>query len=458
MNPPLSPDDALTISRAIDGDLSPEEQTRFEARLAHDDVFRAEVEARRRLQHVVRRAPGVDADPGFVDRVMTTLPSHERETGNLLPFPRKYVPAAALAVTAVAALATFMVLESRIPLLRFWQHQARSVLSVYEQTVAQGNFWPLLGDLDDDRTIQFAFTGTLPIDEEKGATLKVDDRAKDGYRIEVQRDAARPKREVTVAEFMAAVKPSASQRQALDSVLHAAREELQTAVLVGANDEVAIKADLRRLNRAVVSGLAAVLEPEQRVKMSRFMTVREAPYVLFGSDAEPSPSQEIVAAMRVPRERHEFVVLRPDSLLIGRYAIDPDQLRWQAEQAQAMAAELEARRDRMIRRWVDQPGWPDLPAIAPEAMARFNVKSRRDRLSIEVSDSMSGRVMFFNMSVAPRVWVEGGEPDAPEAESELQFPAAPSGRARVVVAPRAPNPPKPDSVRAKRRALPVVIE
>lgn len=456
MNLPLPPDDALFISRAIDGDLKPDEQQQFDERLARDQAFRGEVESRRRLASLVSCMPGVAADPDFVDRVMTTLPAPERETVDLLPFPRRYLPAAAIAVTAVVAVATFMVLESRIPLLRFWERQSATVRQAYEQTVAQGNFWPLLGDLDDDRTIQFAFTGTLPIDEEKGATLKVDDRAKDGYRIEVQKDAARPKREVTVAEFMSAVKPSEIQRRALDSVLNAAREELQTAVLVGANDEVAIKADLRRLNRAMVSGLAAVLEPEQRAKMSRFMTVRDAPYVLFGSDAEPSTSQEIVREMRAPRERHEFVVLRPDSLLITRYHVDAAELHRQAEQFHVMTAELAARRDRMLRRWVDQPGMPEVPAIAPEMMARVNVKSRRDRLSIEVADSANGRIMFFNISVAPRVWVEGGEADAPEAAAEVQGIEFPGGR--VVVSPRVPMPPKTDSAKVKRRALPIIID
>jgi hypothetical protein len=456
MNLPLPSDDALLISRAIDGDLTDDEQRQFDERLARDEVFRAEVESRRRLQTLVRRMPGLAADDGFVNRVMTTLPAREREAGDLLPFPRRYLPVAALAVTAVVAVATFMVLESRIPLLRFWEQQSATVREAYEQTVAQGNFWPLLGDLDDDRTIQFAFTGTLPIDEEKGATLKVDDRAKDGYRIEVQRDAARPKREVTVAEFMSAVKPSELQRRALDSVLNAAREELQTAVLVGANDEVAIKADLRRLNRAMVSGLAAVLEPEQRAKMSRFMTVREAPYVLFGSDAEPSTSQEIIREMRAPRERHEFVVLRPDSLLIRRYHVDAAELNRQAERFHVMSAELAARRDRMLRRWVDQPGVPEIPAIAPEMMARVNVRSRRDRLSIEVADSVSGRVMFFNIAVAPRVWVEGGEPDAPDAADGLEQTRFPGGRAPL--APRLSAPPTVDSSKVKRRALPIAID
>jgi hypothetical protein len=123
-----------------------------------------------------------------------------------------------------------------------------------------------------------------------------------------------------------------------------------------------------------------------------------------------------------------------------------------------MAAELEVRRARMIRTWVDRPGLPEVPAIAPEAMARLNVRSRRDRLSIEVSDSMNGRIMFFNMTIAPRVWVEGGEPDVSAGESEMQVSGVGAGPTRVVVTPRTPIPQKPDSMKAKRRALPVVIE
>jgi hypothetical protein len=160
--------------------------------------------------------------------------------------------------------------------------------------------------------------------------------------------------------------------------------------------------------------------------------------------------------MRAPRERHEFVVLRPDSLLITRYHVDAAELHRQAEQFHVMSAELAARRDRMLRRWVDQPGVPEIPAIAPEMMARVNVRSRRDRLSIEVADSVSGRVMFFNITVAPRVWVEGGEPEAPEPAAEIEETGFPGER--VVIAPRVPVPPKVDSAKAKRRALPIVIE
>lgn len=460
MSLPLQSADALFISRAIDGDLTVEERATFDGRYSEDEGFRQEVDARRRVKDLLGRLPGVPSDPTFAGRVAARLTSIEREERNLLPFPRRYLPVAAMVATVVVAVATFMILQSRIPILRFWEQQAETVRQAYQQSLAQGSLLPLLGNLDSDRALQFAFTGTLQLDEDKGTTLKVDDRSKDGYRIEVQKDAPRPVRGVTVSEFMSAVKPTTAQRRALDSVLNAAREELQTAVLVGANEEVAIKSDLRRLNRAVVSGLAACLEPEQRVKMNRFMTVRDAPYVLMGNDEHPRSSQEIVATLRPKAPRQEFLVLRPDSFIISRLHIDAREVYERAAEHQAMAVELAARRERMIHRWVTELPGPEIPAIAPEALARINVKTRRDRLSIEVNDSLNERVIFFNIGVAPRGWVEEADPALEEMNFEFQVRTEGGtrpGERRVIVAPGSLSR-KADSVRAKRRAFPVVVQ
>ena len=454
----LRPEEELLISRSLDGDLSHDELSTFDRRCADDSAFREEVDARRRLKALLERTSLVEPDPMFAARVAEAVRAHEREEWGFLPFPRRYLPVASLVATAVVAVATFMLLQSRIPILRFWERQAETVRQAYEQTLSKGSLLPLLGDLDSDRALQFAFTGTLPLDEAKGTTLSVDDRSKDGYRIEVQKEAPRSVKGLTVSEFMSAVKPTRAQRQALDSVLNAGREELQTAVLVGANDEVAIKADLRRLNRAMVSGLAACLEPEQRSKMSRFMTVRDAPYVLVGNDSHARTSQEIVATLRPSVARSEFVVLRPDSLLITRYRFNEEELRAQVKQHQWIAVELAARRDRMMQRWGNETPRPTGPATAPEVLARVQIRTRRDRLSIEVSDSLNERVFFFNVGVAPRVWVEEMDPELDDLNLQLQVRT--DGR---TLAPSAPRPPASggrisDSAHAKRRAFPVVVE
>ena len=114
----------------------------------------------------------------------------------------------------------------------------------------------------------------------------------------------------------------------------------------------------------------------------------------------------------------------------------------------------------MIHRWVTELPGPDIPAIAPEALARVTVKTRRDRLSIEVNDSLNERVIFFNIGVAPRVWVEETDPAVEEMNFEFQVRTEKGtrpGARGVVVAPGSVRR-QADSARVKRRAFPVVVQ
>lgn len=451
---PLIPSDRALIERSLDNELTSSEQQDFERRYATDESFRSEVEQYRRLKALLgaRRPP--DPDPAFWTRLSAEIRSRKEEDANLLPFPRRVLPLA-LGISAVFLAAVgFAVVQNSYPILRFWERQSTAVREAVSSGISRASLLPLFTGLDPDRALQFAFYGTLPLDEDKGTTLKVDERNRDGYRIEVQKEPPRKQRKVTVSEFMAEVRPTHEQRVAIDSLLLIARHELEGAVLVGANREVAINANLHQLNKTMVSGLAACLTQDQRGRLNRLLTEREAPYVVVAQgNANVQPS-EVMARVRATLPHRDFVIVGPDSVEMTRMSVNVDELRMAMEQNRAMFTELAERRARMLQEWTLREAPEPVAVAGSENFPRIYVRTHRGRLTIDVNDSLPGRPVYFNIAVTPRVQVDVNGELPSVFDLEMNVP-----RARTTAVPQAPRRGINivDTVARPRRPLPVDI-
>ncbi|OGU46816.1 MAG: hypothetical protein A3H45_12020 [Ignavibacteria bacterium RIFCSPLOWO2_02_FULL_55_14] len=401
----IPPQDHQLLSRLLDGDLSDRERDVVELRIAKEPDLRTAYEELVRLRSLVRDLPHLPPDPFFWTRVKAALDSTRDEEKNLLPFPRSYLPAVVAAAFIVIVGAGLILVQNRLSILTFWERQSTALREAYQQGVVQGSLLPFFSNLDADRTLQFALYGTLPLDEEKGTTLKVDERSSTGYRIEVQKELPRKIKKLTVTEFMTEVQPTVSQRATLDSVLKAAREELEASVLVGADDAMAINVDLHRLNKAVVSGLVACLQPQQRVKFNRLLEEREAPYTVVSRSKEVRQADEVIKSFHASPKGPEFVVVTADSMRLSRFHVNMEAMR--QSMSEGMIEEMALRRERAIRRLVSTTAEFDGPVIAHPDIPRMSVTSRKDRLTIELTqDSATDGAFFFNISVAPRIPVE----------------------------------------------------
>jgi len=317
------------MSLYLDGMLSPSERRDVEALLERSAEARTELDEVRRLKALLGDRKRLEPDPAFWTRLSARLQNRTSEEQSLLPFPRRFLPAVGgLAVLGVAAVG-FLLIQNRISVMQFFSRQTQAVKEVYERGLLKGNILPVLASVDRDDALRFSLFGTLPLDEKSKTTLRVDETAERGYRIEVGKPEKKSERAVTFDAFMAEVKPTARQREVIDSLLEYARHRLASSVLAGDNNALAIDPDLPKLNRTVVAGIASCLEPPQRVQLVRLLTAHRAPYTVEIGNDIPAEPELVMQRLRPVQRAQRFVLIRPDTTGVAHVQVDLDRLHQQ---------------------------------------------------------------------------------------------------------------------------------
>ena len=315
------------MSLSLDGALSQSEQERLDAYLAEHP------EAGRELSdlHVMKKLLGakgkVAANPYFWTRVSDRMKQREEEAANLLPFPRKYLPLVSAAGVLAFIMLGITVFIRRDSILQYLSDQSEAVQQAYESSVLKGSVMPLFADLGNDDVLQFALFGTLLLDKESETALRVDEGSTDGYRIEVGLTSDRRIPKVTVRDLIDEVRPSVTQVHQIDSVLREAGKRIELAGFYAENNALAIDPEITRLNRIVLSNIAAILVPVQRERFDRFLEDRNAQYAIAASQAHISHPPAIPLP-RQPAEgqQRDFIVITPDSFVVTALGLNVDSI------------------------------------------------------------------------------------------------------------------------------------
>ncbi len=405
----ISSRDRERAQQYIDDRLTDEEARAFEERLASDAELKKAYDELRVLRDLLQRGERLERDPAFWTKVQARLEGQKEGEHNLLPFPQKYLPLAASGFALLVLLSFSYVFDNRLSFFRFWETGTDAVRSAYQSTVDEAAFIPLFSGLDNDKTLQFALYGSLPLDEAGGTMLNVDERSAEGYRIEVHKEQPRKQKKVTVADFVAEVRPTNVQKAVIDSLLTESRRELEGAVLVGQNDAVAINADLSQLNRAMASGIVSVLEPEQRLRLKRLLNETDAAYEYSARTRVSPPSPDGFRTVRVPRPKNTFVVLSPETVALRSLSVDAAQIQREMRESQARFREVQALREKTIQWLVNEPrissGAVPEGGVAP----RVSLRSRKDRLTIHIMADTAKANMYVYETESGGVFVRGGD-------------------------------------------------
>ncbi|RPI02818.1 MAG: hypothetical protein EHM64_13320 [Ignavibacteriae bacterium] len=338
--------DAL-LSQYVDGVLSESEAQRVETMLAEDASARQQVEELKSLKGLLGTQPKLNPDIGFWTRLSVTMQEQKQEEMNLLPFPRKYLPALSVMVTAVAIVAGTVIIQNRMQVAQFFSEKSLAVRSVYENKILQGSLLPLFSKVDKESALQFSLFGTLMLDNKTETALHVDEQSEKGYRIEVGNNLKRNTTRVTFDRFVAEVKPSEKQRKIIDSLLELTGRRIESSVLIGENNTMAIAPDLPKLNRLMVTNIASCLEPLQRVNFERLLEAHDAPYTVMASHASAEKTQTYCQSIPKYPQSDRFVIITPDTMMYSRIHVDFDSLRWQMEKNFVNAA---FRREAMLKK------------------------------------------------------------------------------------------------------------
>jgi hypothetical protein len=341
------------LSRYVDGDLEGDALRDFESYLKeHPDAAR-ELEAYKRMQNVLAGQSNLPPDVAFWRKLSERLEQRAEERENLLPFPRKYVPAV-VGFASVALVAIGVVLYTQKgSIFNFLNQTTQEVQTVFQDNLLKGTIVPLFAGIDRDHALQYALFGTLPLDDESNRALRVDETSAQGYTIEMGSTIKEKRPRVTVQDLVDEVGPTLHQSEAIDSVLDDARRQIESSAFSAENNAIAIDPELTKLNRATLFSIASVLEPKQRVKFDTFLKKHGSSYVVDVGEkgvpwqVRPHPNPPPVARTGeiVPRA---YVVMTPDTFVYTQLEVDLKQFQMQRKEMVRLRQERDKDIDRLV--------------------------------------------------------------------------------------------------------------
>lgn len=312
------------ISLYLDGELESAELKKFQEFLSSHPATAKEVEILLTAKKSLHDKKKLAANDWFWLKLSNSL--EVKELRNRSHF---FSSRPGLAITAAFVL-IFMLIGSiylnDAPIFhRFFVEKKNQM----ESTLLSGEILPFFSNLDKNAVLNFALFGSIPLDSATNTSLQVKNTSDSGSQIEiVHRDPANRNTPVTVADFYEKVGIVKEQQQIIvDSILSAYRQKLQGSVLVSENNEIAIHEQLADLNRAMVSTLAASLEPVQRGRFKKYLEVRQAPYAIVSLDLPKIESKIIFEKMPTYAKNSRYVVISKDTVGFAEVKMNFDSIR-----------------------------------------------------------------------------------------------------------------------------------
>lgn len=310
------------ISLYIDGELDIHESKKFEEYLANHPVTAREVEILRSAKKTFASKKLLTKNDWFWLKLHNRLEENARHSTASQLNKRPMLSYISLAA-ATALVIGFIYFKDAPMFHQFFRDKKQQVEDVYRNNIMTGNILPLFENLNKEDILNFALFGSIAIDSSQTTSLQVRNTEDKGTQIEFVRNNAPHTQPVSMKDFASELGISRHQKELVDSILGSYKERLRTSVLVSENDEVAVHAELVDLNRAMVSTIAACLEPVQRTRFQRFLENRNAPYAVVAVNAPKIPSNELFGSIPTISRSNNYVVITSDTVGIAEVQIAP---------------------------------------------------------------------------------------------------------------------------------------
>ncbi|MBR9978918.1 MAG: hypothetical protein KFH87_12605 [Bacteroidetes bacterium] len=323
---------ARLLSLYLDGALDDVRREAFEQRIAEDAELQEAYTEMRALRDRLSAHPPLPANHALADRIMQSVHTIDDQPDPILPLPRRFHPAAAaVAMVMIITVMGYAWLQ-RESILRYVSDTGSQVQYTYEETILKGWIMPLFQKTGRDDVLQFAMFGTLPLDREEGTILQVDESTDLGYRLELSGGSSPKLPAATVDELYEEIQPTDKQRLTFDTLFHYAQQQLESAVLMNEEREIAINPAISRFHTMILSGIAEQLDARQIVRFEHYLERRNTPYTIAAVHVPHVPSpfktpRSFTERFRSIRTPDEFVVLHDDSVTIMRLQLNMDSLR-----------------------------------------------------------------------------------------------------------------------------------
>lgn len=393
------------LSAYLDHELTEAQARAVEELLSRDPDARREFEELKFLKTLLSSRKGIPPSIGFWSRLSTELDRRKREEENLLPFPRKFLPVVATVAAVIVVAVGIVLYEQRTSVVDYVSQQSERVQRAVEDNVLKGSILPLFSNVDKNQALRFAMFGTIPLDAKAETELRVDEDSAKWVSINVDKSGAVKAPLVTVQDFVDEVRPTRLQLQIIDSLLDLGRHKLEGSVFVAEDRAMAVHPELSRLNRDMLSGIAATLEPDQRVKFNRFLQLKKAPYTLTGGQQTPPSMDRILSRLRLPQQTDRYVVVSPETVVVAGLRIDIDSVRRHYYRVEERGHAVSVHVDGLIRRIAERDGNVAQAREFPSPKVR--VFGDSEAFSIQIGSGWEG---FRNPE--PEMWVKPRVPTA----------------------------------------------
>lgn len=395
------------LSAYLDHELDDAQARAVEALAASDPEVRKELEELKSLKALLSSKKGIPPSIGFWTRLSTEIQRRKKEEENLLPFPRKYLPAVATVAAVIVVAVGIVLYEQRSSVVDYVSKQSEKVQRAVEDNVLKGSILPLFSHVDKNQALRFAMFGTIPLDAKAETELRVDEDSAKWVSINVDKSGAVKAPLVTVQDFVDEVRPTRIQLQIIDSLLDLGRHKLEGSVFVAEDRAMAVHPELSRLNRDMLSGIAATLEPYQRVRFNRFLQNRKAPYTLTGGQQTPPSMDRILRRLRLPQQTDHYVVVSPETVVVAGLQIDIDSVRRHFYRVEERGHSVAVQVDGLIRRIAEREG--NITQVHEFPSPKVRVFGDSEVFSIQIGSGWEGlRNPESEMWVKPRIPVSSG--------------------------------------------------
>ncbi len=349
------------VSLYLDGELDEVETKKLEEYLEIRPMVMREVEILRTAKRTLSTKEKLPKNDWFWLKLSNKLEQKESRVHRIIPGAHSVFAFSSLATICVLIVGILYFRDTSL-FHRFFIDKKNLVENVYHNNIMTGNILPLFSNLTKDDVLNFALFGRIAIDSANNTLLTVKNSEDKGSQIRIVRNEEFPVPPVTIKDFAKEIGITSNQQEIVDSILGSYKEKLQASVLVSENDEVAIHAELVDLNRAMVSTIAACLEPIQRTRFQKFLTIKKAPYAVIAVNAPKLESHVILNKIPTISSSHKYVIISPDTVEFAdmRINIDSireiarrDEMRYKRLITERMVAELTDRQQRIEENFVE---------------------------------------------------------------------------------------------------------
>jgi hypothetical protein len=140
----------------------------------------------------------------------------------------------------------------------------------------------------------------------------------------------------------------------IDSVLGEARKRIEQAVFYSENNALAIDPELTRLNRVVLTKIAAVLAPAQRDRFDKFLQARNSSYAIAAGDVPMPPPVPMPHGVG-PGHPKDFIVITPDSFIVAELDFDVDSIMLPGTMVRSRFPDMQRKLEMLVRSRAERP-------------------------------------------------------------------------------------------------------